>query len=166
MPIDDYWVGIRKDTGSIWVYDPFLKNKDSEKVYAYSVERDQVREYPKSQIKGVLVTLEDSRRDVAIQSYLKWFEKYGNSFVKEHEKLKILDADKRQNQIIERHKQYLVQHGKRYLGITKSSAKKHRVTHCYSCKVRLDSSLHIECNACNWLICSCGACGCGYEKWY
>lgn len=37
-----------------------------------------------------------------------------------------------------------------------------RLTHCYSCKVPLDSSVDIECTACNWIICSCGACGCGW----
>ena len=37
----------------------------------------------------------------------------------------------------------------------------HRVTHCYACKAALDNSIKLECTACNWIICSCGACGCG-----
>jgi hypothetical protein len=37
-----------------------------------------------------------------------------------------------------------------------------RVTHCYSCKSQLDNQVDIECSACQWIICTCGACGCGW----
>lgn len=36
-----------------------------------------------------------------------------------------------------------------------------RVTHCWACKEPLDSRQDIEHIACGWLVCSCGACGCG-----
>jgi len=39
-----------------------------------------------------------------------------------------------------------------------------RSTHCYSCKSGIDSSTDLECVRCGWILCSCGACGCGYEK--
>lgn len=39
-----------------------------------------------------------------------------------------------------------------------------RVTHCWSCKADLDNSIDLECTACNWIICSCGACGCGWTR--
>lgn len=39
-----------------------------------------------------------------------------------------------------------------------------RVTNCYSCKASLDNSINFECSACNWIICSCGACGCGWTE--
>ena len=42
--------------------------------------------------------------------------------------------------------------------------KMHRVTHCYSCKSSLDNATDAECLACNWIVCFCGACGCGYSK--
>jgi hypothetical protein len=34
--------------------------------------------------------------------------------------------------------------------------------HCYSCKRPLSSLTETECGDCRWLVCSCGACGCGY----
>lgn len=37
-----------------------------------------------------------------------------------------------------------------------------RVTYCYRCKNRLDNSLEQECDECGWIVCDCGACGCGY----
>jgi len=39
-----------------------------------------------------------------------------------------------------------------------------RLTHCYNCYESLDSDSFLECNACRWMVCSCGACGCGYAS--
>lgn len=36
-----------------------------------------------------------------------------------------------------------------------------RLTHCWSCKQPLSSFINLECEGCKWIICSCGACGCG-----
>jgi hypothetical protein len=64
----------------------------------------------------------------------------------------------------ERHKARLEAMGKQYLGTrdVQLGRKKRRTTHCYSCKASLDNSIQIECAACNWILCACGACGCGY----
>lgn len=43
---------------------------------------------------------------------------------------------------------------------------KHRETHCYSCKHRLSSAANLACKKCKWLLCSCGACGCGYTSYW
>jgi hypothetical protein len=37
-----------------------------------------------------------------------------------------------------------------------------RLTPCYNCKRDLDSAVDVECTACGWIICGCGACSCGY----
>src|SRR5262249_58963926 len=42
----------------------------------------------------------------------------------------------------------------------------YRVTHCYRCKRSLNSAEFPRCACCGWLACPCGACGCGYRKWY
>lgn len=36
-----------------------------------------------------------------------------------------------------------------------------RITHCWACKRPLDNAFDVECNSCNWIVCACGACGCG-----
>ena len=41
--------------------------------------------------------------------------------------------------------------------------RQHRTTRCYACKCHLDSEVFLQCSACQWIICSCGACGCGYR---
>jgi hypothetical protein len=38
-----------------------------------------------------------------------------------------------------------------------------RVTHCFRCKERLDSVNFSVCNACGWICCDCGACGCDFD---
>ena len=38
----------------------------------------------------------------------------------------------------------------------------HRITHCWSCASRLDNAIDLECSGCKWIICACGACGCGW----
>ena len=60
------------------------------------------------------------------------------------------------------HRQFLRDRGAPYLG-TQPTTKGFRVTHCYSCKTDLNNELYKECRACGWIICSCGACGCGYD---
>lgn len=39
-----------------------------------------------------------------------------------------------------------------------------RATHCYSCQCSLDSSINLECGTCGWILCTCGACGCGWSR--
>lgn len=62
------------------------------------------------------------------------------------------------------HANFLNRIGKNNLGLQKST-KKHRVTHCYSCKKPLDNAIDLECVECEWIICKCGACGCGWSRY-
>lgn len=50
--------------------------------------------------------------------------------------------------------------------LRESKKSRHRVTHCYNCDRYLESGLFLECSICGWLVCSCGACGCGYSTSY
>jgi len=64
----------------------------------------------------------------------------------------------------EKHKQYIISTGKNYKGSSQRKTKLQRVTHCYNCKGHLDNNSDLECLECGWIICTCGACGCGYEE--
>ncbi len=44
------------------------------------------------------------------------------------------------------------------------SKKNHRTAHCFRCRGQLDNHYNHECNACGWILCVCGACGCSYMK--
>lgn len=45
-----------------------------------------------------------------------------------------------------------------------SNQKKQRKTHCWNCKKYLETGLFLECSSCGWLVCRCGACGCGRDE--
>lgn len=63
----------------------------------------------------------------------------------------------------DKNKLFLEQQGVAFAGTRRrSDSLKSRVTHCYSCKNNLSSSVNLECIACGWIICQCGACGCAY----
>lgn len=74
----------------------------------------------------------------------------------------LLPEDLKKEIIIERHKKHLSVRKLPYQGIRESVKKGHRKTHCYLCKKKLDNLVDLECAACGWIICRCGACGCGY----
>lgn len=65
-------------------------------------------------------------------------------------------------EIREAHRHFVENLGIPYSG-TSTSSRARRITHCYSCKNNLDNAIDTECNACHWIVCSCGACGCGYS---
>jgi hypothetical protein len=39
-----------------------------------------------------------------------------------------------------------------------------RTAHCWACQTNLDSQTDYKCNSCRWILCRCGACGCGYRS--
>ncbi len=64
-----------------------------------------------------------------------------------------------------KHRESLVSSGISYLGVSIVTEKRtHRITHCYNCMAGLDNAIDVECNACGWIICACGACGCLYDE--
>lgn len=72
---------------------------------------------------------------------------------KEEEKIKAINNHRKNISLL----------GIKYNGIS-PTLKKHRTPNCYACKTLLDNSINIECNLCNWIICNCGACGCGFDR--
>lgn len=73
-------------------------------------------------------------------------------------KNKIISRNRR-----DRHKEFLYRKGIVFKGVRNSEEKKNRSSHCYKCKNAVSSEIQDECIACEWIICNCGACGCGYS---
>lgn len=65
---------------------------------------------------------------------------------------------------IERHRQRLATAGLNYRGVQPAQKNRRRITHCFACKHLLDNDIDVECSACGWILCSCGACGCTYDR--
>ena len=72
----------------------------------------------------------------------------------------------KRKRLIKNHKAFLKKIGRSYQGVVRrDESKARRVTHCYSCQKKLDNSIDSECASCRWIICECGACGCGYVRY-
>lgn len=67
-------------------------------------------------------------------------------------------------QLAKRHREFLARLGRSAAEVRRrSSNSPQRATHCYACKAELDTTVDFECVACDWILCRCGACGCGYS---
>lgn len=69
----------------------------------------------------------------------------------------------RQEALVDKHKMVLASLGIPYAGIRYANPRFRRVTHCFSCKEKLDNSTGLECASCGWILCACGSCGCSYK---
>jgi hypothetical protein len=73
----------------------------------------------------------------------------------------------RDRELEEKNRRFLESRGKTFAGTrSRSETLPSRVTHCYACKQHLDSTINLECVACGWILCQCGACGCAYDRAY
>lgn len=74
-------------------------------------------------------------------------------------------AIKARGQLEERHAGHLQRHGIADHGRGPSTRSVQRAAHCWECRQSLDSRVDLECYGCHWILCQCGACGCGYHGW-
>ena len=169
-----FWVGRIRTTGAIVVYDSMVQLPGHSQIYVYSVKRGVLRQFAAAQLRTMVETVHGGESDAAIAEYNSWKAQHGDEFLRtepvrlaeEHQRLaeehqRLAAAEERTRAA---HIQRLAA-----LGIDPTSVdslpvapRQHRVTHCYSCKRHLDSKVFLECSACHWIICGCGACGCGY----
>ncbi len=170
MDRDHLWVGKPEGSKMMFVFDEQMKHEDFAMVYLFSTNSGSMKEYERGFARHRLKTVTGSERENAISSYAKWHEINGCSFLQtdrararsEMEKRAELIEEKKR-QAIQKHKEFIEKLGFDYQGVQPLEAKHRRITHCYGCKADLDSKINIQCASCGWLICSCGACGCGYE---
>jgi len=165
------WAGKIKTTGKIVVYDPELQLQENSNIYVYSLSRNVVRQFDKTELRSMVSTIYGKAQEEAFNSYLKWKNKNFTKFIAT-EPSRLLEEDARikiaEDRIKENYKRKLIEHGinPETHQIQKVSPRAHRTTHCYDCKKPLDNKLFYECISCKWIICACGACGCGYSKKY
>lgn len=164
-----YWVGKRDGNITPWLSDELIQHEDPSMIYLFDIGKKVMTEHSKQFARQVLRPVNKEQAKEAVSEYIKWYGINGAAFI-EHDKerrqrlmqYRNEEAEKKRNKAIQNHKDYLARHGKEYKGIRLTEFGGRRVTHCYACQKNLDSSIHIQCESCNWLICYCGACGCGY----
>ena len=133
-----YWLGRHVSKGAILVKKP-TSGSDRVDVWFYDQQRwvDCNREIMRSKV----------------------FDDLPIDFVQEAEKELI---EKENIELELKHKAHLQKYGLSSTGINKREPTGvARFTHCWSCKLNIDSLGFLECSRCGWIICNCGACGCG-----
>ena len=171
------WVGKIKDN-SLVVYDPELQPapdlREPGEVYVYLVDKNRARAFDPAWLKSVLVRPVGREEAHALSEYALWKALDAGAFRRSMEKINKGHLDRaeedrrrlegKKERLLERHRLYLSTIGKPFIGIAALGEKELRGTHCYVCTSSLRSDFHVACRACGWLICECGACGCGYKR--
>jgi hypothetical protein len=102
----------------------------------------------------------ETTADVSDSDFVKLVNAYSEFKILLGKPLKAAGFDS--GTIEDRHRRFLRERGLPDNGIRQATTRlQHRVTHCWSCKGGLDNSIDVECATCGWIICDCGACGCG-----
>lgn len=175
--------------GIALLYDPSLQLPNCVHTFLWNTEEGAVDTYLSSAIGPSIADApnDPDLLDSHMPCYLAWREKYGTQWresqqpyyagrsreadeelARQEERARIQEALKAAAEIgglalAERHMHQVIDAGKRYRGLQRPTLRdRRRVTHCYSCKSRLDNSTNVECMSCGWILCPCGACGCGY----
>ena len=85
----------------------------------------------------------------------------------------LAEAEEKQRRIkekINKHRDFLIRRGiiptdSNNDLATEVLARELRVAHCYACSATISNEDMAECHRCGWIVCSCGACGCGHEDY-
>jgi len=126
------WVGIIN--GKTLVFDESLSNSTTDVTF-WAREEDRFVEIDRNHARAAASKLGGECREDAIEAYRR--------------------------SVVVRHRMRFQRMGKKYSGIRKSNKRVPRETHCWSCKKTLSSEGFPECVKCGWILCECGACGCG-----
>lgn len=174
------WVGDLM--GELLVYDAAMQLPACPHVFLWSLRFGEMSKYQPAVARAQIKPVGASAGSDALQiAYGLWKAAHGAEWIEEERQYyaertkrdvtesqaKLVAAEAARMaalSIAERHREHLQRLGKGYLGLRKPTPKPQniRVTHCYSCKGKLDNMIDMECVACGWILCRCGACGCGY----
>jgi hypothetical protein len=159
----EFWVGTLKRRDStelgLVVYDPLRRAATgSDYVVLYEVTESAAADFRKGVVRdivGSVVSYPQHDVESAVDAYLRFAQID-------------IEAEWRRREaarqaIVKAHQRFLAGRGLPEAGTRLPSGQMHREAHCYSCKSHLDNSVDVECEACRWIICCCGACGCGYQ---
>ncbi len=169
MNTNRFWVGSPANSKMLWVLDKQMPHEDPNMVYLFGIHSNKMEEYEKGFARARLKPVIDEKRNQAVESYLVWYQKNGEKFLQvdcERVRRELAKRSEIYNEIdaaeIELHEKYIDSLDVLYPVTQNVEVNNQRATHCYLCKNNLDTNINIQCASCGWLICTCGACGCGY----
>ena len=156
--LDKLWVGVFSATNALIVYDPIFQRENDEYIYIYSVLGNRVRRMRRGDVRRQVRAAIGKERSAAIEKYSRWSQE-GGTYDEVH-----AAAGMALDKARDLHRKIIEDAGLPYLGVRGIQARAHRTSHCWACKDPLDSEIALECVACKWMLCKCGACGCTYVQ--
>lgn len=161
------WVG-KTDGGAALVFDPEMQLPDCPHIFLWEVTTGSMEHYVATMVRAAISTIKD---DALVRrystSYLGWKAAQGKSWLNSERSYYESRVSRARDESLmtpeQRHKQRLDQMGLFYGGVRAlTTGRRQRNAHCYECKEPLNSLAKFECEQCGWILCDCGACGCGY----
>lgn len=161
MDEESWWCGTSR-LGDV-VFDPDVQT-DTVTVLLYLANGKQVVKFIANEVRGMFKPQRDQQQaELTLSKYREWKYFY-SSRLKKVIAEKPYSFEAKRSEVTAEHQKFLAMRDLPFRGESIDSDKPRRQTHCYECKQELDSFLDVECNVCRWIVCSCGACGCGFKK--
>lgn len=144
--MQEYWCGI---VGSaVFVFDPDIQSSTDEAITLFSFVHDRPVKLDKGIVKSRIKACKDeSKTKDALKRFQSWKKFYRSELSAINEALPFDTAAFLRN----------VQDGK-------IKASWGRKAHCYNCGISLMGKRGNICEKCFWIVCNCGACGCGWSR--
>jgi hypothetical protein len=157
------------DNEGTYVWDRKIQPECKELCLLWCYDKKMFGIYETRLVKAYVKTISESALEIlAIESYRKWDSENGANFFnsKRSELINSIKVkaplEKKSEELNEKHRMFLREKGLPDNGVRSvTEGRSHRVTHCWNCKGHLDNTVDVECATCGWIICNCGACGCG-----
>ncbi len=159
----DYWLGLIDDRG-IFVYEPSIQaGISSEYVLLYEVSQSWLVQMAKDIARRNIRPCRGSTPTELREAILAFLHR--DKLIAQRKERERLSREAEERAELERnHKEFLKSRGMT-AHMVKLDHIERRVTHCYCCAAPLDSERNWGCSVCSWILCNCGACGCGYTEW-
>lgn len=161
------WVG-RETNHHLVVHSPANHTVDFGMIRIFSVAQDAERLVDSAWLKGASTDdLTENEALAAIVLYKQFslrqleLARTKSDRLQEEDRQREAVLEEKRKQTIDRHRARITDMGREYRGAIIEKGKVIRNAHCWSCKSQLSNASDVECASCGWIVCSCGACGCG-----
>lgn len=168
--------GLFRLSRKVIVYDPEINPRRSSSSYVFDADTSRMLRYPRATLSNTVERLpsDDSRVGRALAAYEAWLNEEGTTFAadqrrRREESLVVEQTYADQfDATADAHASFLRDRGIDYTDghSVRVTPTKQREAHCYNCKAQLSTKVDIECCRCGWMVCTCGACGCGYGQMF
>lgn len=175
--------------GEVVLFDPDMQIKNCAYTFLWNTEEKEVDSYVTNVITPTLESEpnDSSQLQTHLAAYVAWKDKCLLGWLAENKpyyakrtqeaadaEAKRIEREKNLEKLqvaaslaglglAERHMNRVIESGKQYQGLRRPTGGwRRRFAHCYVCHAHLDNSSDVECVSCGWILCACGACGCGY----